>query len=562
MTKKTLNFFLLLLLTTPFISSLFTAEAKILDLETSDSIYISLDLKDPSKIGLELSFISKIGLKGEYNAEDKSLKAKASIQDFDLNRLSEYIKLPVAGYIKKGDLDIDIGKVISLKGELEANELKLTNKNMGLSGDIKLLGYLKILKQGLDYHINYDIKNGYFSKLKDIKEIQAKGFLKKDNLSLTESELIYRNLPLKVTAQIEDFSSPKISLEIASNLCNLRARAQIDEEALAVPEFIITGKDTEITAEMSIGLEKPWIEIQAKGSADFSDLTRVLDIFKLKPPLLAKLNPQGSLDLELTITKTSSQNKEKIKLSSSSEELKIKDLKVKDIKVELIREGNELTISLLKAKVSGGEINLRGVLNPSNNKGNLNLAVNGIDIAQAMNELDLAGKKLRGKLSLEANLISIDLFKWKNLRGEGKILISEGDIYQINFLKGLGKFLSIPDFENIVFKKAYSDLLFENEEIFFENFQLNATQMNIEGKGKITTVGDIDFLLLPQFDQELIDSSKGLQKYLTAFLGGGIFSVSITGTIENPVYTTNISIIPALDKIENIKDIFGDIFDW
>ena len=421
---------------------------------------------------------------------------------------------------------------------------------------------MKILEQGLDYHINYQIKNGYFSKLKDINEIQAKGFLKKDKLFLSKSELTYKNLPLKVTAQIEDFSSPKIDLEITSSLCNLRAKAQANGETLEVSEFIIEGKDTKIIAEASMGIRNPWIEIQGRGRLSFSDLLEALNSFKPKPSSLGKLNPQGSLDLEFTIVKESNQDKVKIKLSSTSEELKIKDFKVKDIKVELLREGNKLTISALRAKISGGEINLAGVLNLSNNKGNLNLTANGIDIAQAMQELNVEGKKPRGKLSLEANLRSVDLFKWKNLLGEGKILISEGDIYQIDFLKGLGKFLSIPDFENIVFKRAYSDLFFKGREIFFENFQLNAAQMSIEGKGKMTTVGNIDFLLFPQFSQELIDSSKGLQKYLTAFLGAGTFSVSISGTIKNPVYTNNISIIPAFDKIEDIKDIFGDIFNW
>lgn len=442
--------FLLLPLTILFTSSLFTTEAKFLDTRTSDSIYISLDLRDSSRIGLELSFISKIDLKGGYSAEDKSLKARVSIKDFDLNRLGKYIKLPVAGYIKKGNLDIEIGKVISLKGELKANELKLTNEDIGLRGDIKLLGYLKILEQGLDYRINYQIKDGYFSKLKDIKEIQAKGFLKKDKLFLTKSELIYKNLPLKATAQIEDFSSPKIDLKFTGKPGNLTVKAQYNKEA---------------------------------------------------------------------------------------EKLELKGL----------------------AEVWGGEINFRATLSLFDYKGSLNIDADSIDIAQAMHELNVKGKKPHGKLSLEANLRSVDLFKWKNLLGEGKILISEGDIYQINFLRGLGKFLSIPDFENIVFKRAYSDLFFEDEDIFFENFQLNATQMNIEGKGRITTAGNIDFLLFPQFSQELMDSSKGLQKYLTAFLGE-VFSVSISGTIKNPVYTANISIIPALDKIEDIVDIFKDIF--
>ncbi|NQT28749.1 MAG: hypothetical protein HQ570_04040 [Candidatus Omnitrophica bacterium] len=449
--KKVLNFFLLLLLTILSFCFLFTTKAKSLDIKTSDCIYISLNLKDPSQIGFELSFINKIDLKGEYSAENKSLKAKVSIKNLNLNQLGEYVKLPVAGYIQKGDLELDLGKAISLKGGLEANELKFATKDINLRGNIKLLGYFKILEQGLDYHINYQIKDGYFSKLKDITKIQAKGFFKKNELFLSKAKLIYKNLPIEVAGRIKDFSSPKIDLRFTGEPGNLTVEAQYNKEV---------------------------------------------------------------------------------------EKLEIKGL----------------------AEAWGGKINFRAAVSLSDYKGSLDIGADGIDIAQAMHELNVAGKKPHGKLSLEANLRSVDLFKWKNLRGEGKILVSEGNIYQIDFLKGLGKFLSIPDFENIVFNEASSDLFFEGQEIFFENFQLNATQMNIEGKGKMTTVGNIDFLLFPQFSQELMNSSKGLQKYLTAFLGEGTLSVSISGTIKNPVYTTNISIIPALDKIEDIIDIFKDIF--
>lgn len=438
----------------PFLLVLFllpvTFQAKPFGKKNSDSLYIYLDLRDSSKISFELSLINKINLRGEYITKDESLKVTASIKDFDLTSLGGYIELPVGGYIKKGNIDIEAGEIISLKGELEATELKLTKKDIDLKGDIKLSGYLKVLGQGLDYHINYQIKDGYFSKLKDIKEIQAEGFLRKDELFLSKAELIYKDLLIEVAGRIKDFSSPKIDLRFTGEPGNLTIKAQLNKEV---------------------------------------------------------------------------------------EELEIQSL----------------------AEIWGGEVNLKGVLNLSNNRGNLSVTANNIDITQAMHELNVEGKKPRGKLSFEANLRSVDFFKWKNLLGEGEILISEGDIYQIDFLKGLGKFLSIPDFENIVFRRASSDLFFEGENIFFENFQLNAAQVSIEGKGKITTVGNIDFLLFPRFSQELIASSKGLQKYLTTFLGG-VFSVSISGTIKNPVYTTNISIIPALDKIEDIIDIFKDIF--
>ena len=562
MIKKILNLSLFFFLTIFFTSSFFITEARLLNIKTSDSIYIFLDLRDPSKLSIELSLINKINLKGECIIKNKSLEMKTSIKDLDLTHLSKYTPLPITGYIKKGNLDIKINKSVSLEGELQANELKFTNKNMNLKGNIKLLGYLKISDQKLDYHINYQIKDGYSSKLKNITNIHAKGFLKKDKLLLSNSALTYKNLPLKATLEIENFLSPKINLKIFSALCNLDIQAKINEKTLQIPKLIINGKDTEVITKINIDLKKPLLEIQGKGYLSIETLIKIIDSFMPKSSFLAKLNPQGSIDLRFAIIKKSDQAKGEIKLDAISEKLQLKNLKIKDIKIALLKKTDTLTVSSLEAKVSGGGIDLKGALNLLDNKGNLNLIISDVDIAQTMDGLNVEGEKPQGKLFLEANLLSVDLFKWKNLRGEGKILVNGGNIYQINFLKGLGKVLSILDFENIVFTEVFSDLFFQGQDIFFENFQLNSAQMNIGGKGKISTLGNLDFLIFPQFSEDLISSSRGLQKYITALLGEGGFSVNIGGTMKNPTYTPNISIIPSLDKLKGIEDIFKDIFKW
>ncbi len=131
MIKKILNLSLFFFLTIFFTSSFFITEARLLNIKTSDSIYIFLDLRDPSKLSIELSLINKINLKGECIIKNKSLEMKTSIKDLDLTHLSKYTPLPITGYIKKGNLDIKINKSVSLEGELQANELKFTNKNEG-----------------------------------------------------------------------------------------------------------------------------------------------------------------------------------------------------------------------------------------------------------------------------------------------------------------------------------------------------------------------------------------------------------------------------------------------
>lgn len=553
-----LIWFLTLLLSLPF----FIAEAISPVIKTSDSLYFLLDLQNPSKINFEISLVGKAGLKGEYDAETGRLKAGVSLQELDLKRFSKHLGTPLAGYIKKGNLDIAIDKGVSIKGELEANGLEFNDKDIGLKGDIKLLGRLKTLGTEFEYAINYDIKNGYFAKLKDFQEIQARGFIKNDKLLLTGSELTYKSLPLEATAQIENFSSPKIDLEIISAVLSLITRIQIDQDKVEVSKFTVKSKNSKITSKANIGLKTPRTEIQGKSHIDFSDIADTADSFGLKLSYPGGLNPQGSLDLEFAVNKNPGRDKGSWRLSGNSNQVKIKGIKLKDLTIDLSKTEDTLDVSSLETKVSRGEIKLNGKIDLSNNQGTLNLTAKGIDINQTLADLNVPGKKPRGELSLEVNLKSLDLFKWKNLLGEGSILLSDGDIYQIKFLEGLGKFLSIPDFENIVFERASSDLLFEGEKIVFKNFRLSADQMSMEGEGKITTAGNIDLLLRPQFEQDLIASSKGLQKYLSAILGNGTFSIKVSGTVKNPQYTANVSIAPALDNIENIKDILGNFVDW
>ncbi|MFH1519466.1 MAG: hypothetical protein ABIE75_02720 [Candidatus Omnitrophota bacterium] len=536
---------------------LFLTEAKPLDKKNPASISIAIDLKDPLTLDFELSLLDKISLNGRCDSRNNSLKVKALLQDFDLSSLGQHMALPLGGYIKKGDIDLAAGKTYSLKGELEIRKLNLNRKDLNLKGNIKLSGYLNLPQQGLDYHINYQIKDGYFSKLTSVSAIQVKGFLKKDELCLNQGGLIYKNTPFGIAGRLEDFSSPKIALTITNNLWNLKAEAQRKGKILEISNFLIEGKDTKIKTQAKIDIEGPRANVRGEGRLNLADIVATLDSFGLKSPCLSKLNPQGHLEVSFALSKNNLQEKGQITLSGTSSELEIQKSQVTDLKFDLVKEGNKLTFVSL-ANLSGGAIDLQALLNTSNKKGSLYLTANNIDISQAMHELNLKGQESSGKLSLQVHLKNLDFFQWRELNGEGKIVISEGNIWQINFLKGLGKFLSIPGFDQLVFKKAYSDLFFRGEDIVFENFQLNATQMNIEGSGKITSQGRLDFLLLPKFSQELIDSSKGLQKYLTTLLGGGNLSIEVKGTLKNPRYNIKVSLIPALEDFDKVKDIFKD----
>jgi hypothetical protein len=140
--------------------------------------------------------------------------------------------------------------------------------------------------------------------------------------------------------------------------------------------------------------------------------------------------------------------------------------------------------------------------------------------------------------------------------GEGKLKIKEGNIWEINFLKGLGQFLFIPEFDSIVFEEGYSDLVFKGENVVFDNAQLKSPQMTLRGRGRISVAGDIDFILVSEFNPNLISASESLKKSITNILSKNTLAIELSGTLKKPNYKLKPVIF---SNFQNIKDLLEGI---
>jgi hypothetical protein len=406
-----------------------------------------------------------------------------------------------------------------------------------------------------DYHIDYRINN---AALADLRDIVANGYLQKDNFILEEASLNYRNIPLYLKGKIENFLLPKIELNIISDIFNLEAKGIYDKGILEIKELFLKGKGSKILAKAKVETKKePVIQINGFGHIDCLDVLSVMRKFNLNYPLLDKLNLQGSLDTKFIINGGFKPQEWQVKLAGLAEKLKAYGLEAREIQLELYKDKNELIISPLIANLAKGKIDFRTKFNFSNNKGVVNLVINEVDLAEIKKQLNLKNKNLSGKLSLEAYVDNNNFPQWNKLEGEGKILIKEGNIWELNFLKGLGEFLFIPDFEKITFEEGYSDVVFKNEEIILYNLELNSPQMDLNGAGKISFKGDMNFLLFPQFNPLVISSSESLKKITTGLLGKALL-IQIEGNINNPKYQLKPTLMYPLKKI---KDFFENLLN-
>ena len=179
--------------------------------------------------------------------------------------------------------------------------------------------------------------------------------------------------------------------------------------------------------------------------------------------------------------------------------------------------------------------------------------MNDIDLARLRNDLNLKDKALAGRLSLDASAKGKDILKPEGFDGAGRMVIEQGRIWKIDLLQGLGQFLFIPDFTNIVFKEGYTDFTMAAGDVIFENIDLRSSKMNLTGAGKISLKGNVHFILFPEFNPQFVASSDSLRRITTQFLGERGLVIEVAGPIKKPSY----SMKPVfLSPIKTIEDFF------
>lgn len=418
--------------------------------------------------------------------------------------------------------------------------------------DLTLKG--NVQENKVDYSLDYKIENAYFN---DIKEIAAQGNMKKDLLIIKNGHLNYRNNIFKISGKLTDFSSPQISLNATGDALSLKTSAKYINNMFDVESINIAATQTDIEAKAQIGVKKtPMVIIEGSGSTSFADIKKIMSSFKINYPLLNKLKPQGETNINFTVNGNADIKKWKLTLLAESNKLKVYNLESENTVVKLYRDENEIIINPLLSELAKGKIHCISKITPANNSGEVNIIVNDVDLAQIRKQLNLKDKKLAGKLSCQAYIKSNALSTLSKLAGNGIIQIKEGNIWEISFLEGLGEFLFIPDFAKIQFEEGYSEVFFEEEDIIFENLELNSSKMDLSGAGRISLDGNIHFMFFPEFNDDFISSSEGLKKITTEFLGKRGLVIEVKGPLNDPSYEMKPLFLSPLDKI---KDFFDEL---
>jgi hypothetical protein len=159
------------------------------------------------------------------------------------------------------------------------------------------------------------------------------------------------------------------------------------------------------------------------------------------------------------------------------------------------------------------------------------------NLAKLKGDTPLKDKEISGFLSMSADLTG-SMQHLKDLRGGGFVFIQDGRLWQLNLLKGLGKFLLIPEFKNIVFTEALGDFIVRNQRIESDNITLKSDFVNLYGSGYIDFQGSLNWDVTSQVNEQSVIESRSVKKAITSILTetGDILEIKIVGTLKEPKY--------------------------
>jgi hypothetical protein len=332
-----------------------------------------------------------------------------------------------------------------------------------------------------------------------------------------------------------------------------KLQAYYKDNILNVERIEIKGTNSKIVADGKVNLENKKTNLEGGGYFELDKAEKIMNFLGWSDTnLLKNINPAGLLNIKFIIENESYPLNLKLKLAGFGEKVKIRGVNLNDMRLEIYGDKNELILSPLLASIGRGKIDLRIKVNFLKGDSLVNFNAQNIELSLLKEAFPWRNRQLTGNLWLEAFLENKNLFSPKSWEGEGEIVIKEGNLWEISLLKGLGKFLLIPEFEKITFKDGYTEFAIQDEHIIFDKVELNSLQMGLEGKGNISFSGKLNFLFFPRFNPSLLSASEGLKKIITQFLGKTGLIVEIKGTTKNPSYKIKPAISSTLKSLGDI----------
>ncbi|MEK7849536.1 MAG: AsmA-like C-terminal region-containing protein, partial [Candidatus Omnitrophota bacterium] len=508
-----------------------TAKIKSADISGIKNIGTVSDITSSLRFKNNDVIIEKSEMKALETTITAEGKIKQSILDLDLGGILDLQKLPsllpkeielpafdISGTANvkihvRSDLAAETPPSISGEAKLENMDLTLPKKNLKFeteSGRIKF----DLAAQNIQWHID---------------------------------AVKYLNETYSFDGALKNFDTPAVNVMLIGKILKLQS------------EFIKDGNVFQIASLKgqfkNSGLN---IEGQLDGSMGNMDMrgSVLLDISDIAGP---KYVGQCVLDVEASGPLKNYKNWN-AKVVGHSKALKYSGYTIKNVALNYSQAQKEGFINGLSFDAYGGKGFIKGHVKFLDNttaysaKGILQ----DIDLSLLKLDIPMKDKNFYGTAALNISIQGKGSDP-NSIKGNGAFVIKNGNVGEFNPLKGLGNFLFISRFNNIVFTHAQGDFSISDGYAATNNLELLGPQMGLMAEGKVSFDGTLDFLVntqvsLPGPGGEISKVERKATETISK--AAGLTAIKMTGTVKEPKYKLQ----PIAENImKKLDEIFSNI---
>ncbi|MFH0940713.1 MAG: AsmA-like C-terminal region-containing protein [Candidatus Omnitrophota bacterium] len=486
----------------------------------------------------EISGIKTIGTVSDITSSLKFKDNDVIIEKSEFKALGSTIT--AEGKIKQNILDLDLSGILDLQKlpSLLPKDIKLPAFDISGTTDVKIH-----VKSDLAAETSPSISGE--AKLenmdislpdKDLKFETESGRLKFDlanqNIQWHIDAVKYLNETYSFDGQLKNFNTPVVNAMIVGKILKLQSEFIKDGSVLQITSLKGQFKNSGLNIKGQFDSSKENIDLRGSVLLDISDIAG------------SKYEGKCILDVEAfgPVKNYKSWN---AKAVGRSKALKCLDYTIKNVALNYTQAQRQGFINGLYFDAYGGKGLIKGHINFLDNA--ITYSAKGIlqDIDLSLLKLNLPMKEgnFYGTAALNISIQGKDS-NLNNLKGNGAFVIKNGNVGEFNPLKGLGNFLFISKFSNIVFTRAQGDFSISDGYAATNNLELLGPEMGLIAEGKISFDGTLDFLVNTQVS---IPGAETISK------AAGLTAIRVTGTVKEPKYK--------LQPIaENIMKKLGEIF--
>ncbi|MFA5059210.1 MAG: AsmA-like C-terminal region-containing protein [Candidatus Omnitrophota bacterium] len=359
-----------------------------------------------------------------------------------------------------------------------------------------------------------------------------------------------------LSGNLTDFSKPLIETAIASENIQIATKIQVLRNAFSISWLNGHYFDTKFDLKGDVFLtpdDNPRVDL--KGNLDFNlenlgaaipAIKETIDPLKLSGLCSIKGAFKGNLK---------NWRDWQVLIDIASPEVTFTDYRLSDIAITFVEVDRNINQFDISAVVYGGKLKLQSSadLTAEQIPYKVSVRLDNTDLSKLKADTIWKDKDISGYFSFLASVRGT-LDSLNSIHGQGSIALTNGHIWQVNLLQGLGKFLFIPEFDNITFKEVAGDFVVEDGKVLTDNLMLASDPVTLTAQGWIDFAGNLNFDVLSEFSDEVIEQSSSLRKTITAFLTqtGDYLKIKLTGSLKEPKYNVSVS---SGEVIRRTKDL-------